>query len=188
MKRIVTAAVAALLLASCGSRDQAGNGGAGGEGGNAAAGGEAAAEGGAGPGGATVSLQPGQWETTVEVLRLNMANMPNMPAGMTTPLPPPTTVRSCLTPEQARQPNANFMTGSGDQGGCTFENFSMAGGRISGTVTCNSQGTSMRTTMNGRFAADSYEMESESQVSANGATIDTASRIVSRRIGDCPAG
>ncbi len=189
MKTIVTAAVAALLLASCGGRDQAGNQAAGGEGGNAAAGGEAAVQGGAGgPAGATISLQPGQWETRVEVLRLDMANMPNMPAGMTTPLPPPTTIRSCLTPEQASQPNANFLTGSGEQGGCTYENFSMTGGRIQGTVTCNSQGTTARTTMNGRFAGDSYEMESESRVSANGATIDTASRVTSRRIGDCPAG
>lgn len=186
MKLIVTAA-AALLLVSCGSRDQAGNQSTDNAAGNAAAG-EAGAEGGPAAGGATIALRPGQWETIVEVLRLNMADMPNMPAGMTTPLPPPTTVRSCLTPEQARQPNANFLTGSGDQGGCTYQDFSMAGGRIRGTVTCNSQGTNMRTTMDGTFGGDSYRIESESQVSANGATIDTATRITARRIGDCPAG
>lgn len=187
MKAMIVGA-AALLLASCGSRDEAGNAAANGAAGNGAAGKATAADGGPAAAAAAISLRPGQWETRVEVLRLDMGGMPNMPAGMNTPLPPPTTILSCLTPEQASRPNADFITGSGEQGGCTYQDFSMAGGRIRGTVTCNAQGTQMRTTMNGEFAPDSYRMESESRISANGNTIDTASRISARRIGDCPAG
>ena len=105
---------------------------------------------------------------------------------MTSPIPPSTTVRSCLTADKARRPDANFLTGSGAQGGCNYENLTMDGGRIQGAVTCNSQGTQMRTVMSGRFAADGYRMESESRIEANGVTIETASRITTRRIGDCP--
>lgn len=169
-------AIATLLLAACGSQDKAGNGTA-----NAAAG-EAAA-----PDAAAIALTPGEWETTVEVASLNMVGGPQLPGGMSPPLPPPTTIRSCLTAEQAARPNANFLTGSGERGGCTYENFSMAGGRIQGTVSCSSDGMTMRTTMNGRFTADSYETESQSRITSNAMTMETSGRTRSRRVGDCPA-
>jgi Protein of unknown function (DUF3617) len=182
----IMAATAALALAACNNQQEAGNAAANGaaaDGGNVAT----AAGGDAGTAGAAmVEMRPGQWETTVEVLRLNMANVPGMPAGMTQPLPPPTTVRSCVTPEQARRPNADMFAG-GNQAGCTYENFSMTGGRMQGVVTCNSSGTTVRSTFNGSFGAESMQVESETQVSANGVTVDTASRVTGRRLGDCPA-
>ncbi|MEA3029425.1 MAG: hypothetical protein QOG13_750 [Sphingomonadales bacterium] len=169
-------AIATLLVAACGSQDKAGNGAA-----NAGAGESSAA------GGAAIALTPGEWETIVEVTSLNITGGPQLPGGMTPPLPPPTTVRSCLTPEQAARPNANFLTGSGERGGCNYENFSMAGGRIQGTVTCASEGTTMRTTVNGQFGPDSYETESQSRITSNRMTMETAGRTRSRRVGDCPA-
>lgn len=178
---------AALLAASCGGREQAGNDAAGANASAPAAGAGAAPSPGEG-GGAALALTPGEYETRIEVLRLNMLDAPGLPRGMTSPLPPPTTVRSCLTPEQARRPNANFLTGSGAQGGCNYENFSMAGGRIQGSVVCDNAGTRMRTTMNGQFTASGYQMESESRIETNGVTMETASRITTQRLGDCPAG
>lgn len=130
----------------------------------------------------TAELRPGQWETTIEILRMDV---PNLPKGMTLPRQAPATVRSCLTPEQARRPSAGFMTGK-DGAGCTYENFSMSGGRIQGTLTCNHGGTSVRATMNGTFSAESYQMETEAQTQANGMNVSTATRITSRRTGDCP--
>jgi hypothetical protein len=169
-------AIATVLAAACGSPDKAGNGAA-----NAGAGESAAT------GGTAIALTPGEWETTVDVTGLNIVGGPQLPGGMSPPLPPPTTIRSCLTAEQAARPNANFLTGSGERGGCNYEDFSMAGGRIQGTVTCSSGGTTMRTTMNGRFGADSYETESQSRITTNGMTMETAGRTRSRRVGDCPA-
>ena len=103
MKLRIMAATAALALASCGAQQEAGNAAANGaaaDGGNVAT----AAGGDAGTAGAAmVEMRPGQWETTVEVLRLNMANVPGMPAGMTQPLPPPQTIRSCV-PRTASRP------------------------------------------------------------------------------------
>lgn len=183
----IMAATAALALAACEGQQEAGNAAA--NGAAAAAGGNAATSSGgdAGTAGAAmVEMRPGQWETTVEVLRLDMANVPGMPAGMTQPLPPPQTIRSCVTPEQARRPDADMFAG-GNQAGCTYENFSMTGGRIQGAVTCNSSGTTVRSTFNGSFGAESMQVESESQVSANGVTVDTATRVTGRRLGDCPA-
>ena len=179
------AAIAALLAISCSSQEPAGNG--------SAAGKEAAGKEGAGAGvgeeragsTAAASFQPGQWETTTEVTRLNMAGMP---AGVTPPMPPPTTVSYCMTPEKARRPDANFLTGSGEDSGCSYTDFTMSGGRIQGIVQCNQQGTSMRTTMSGQFTATSYEMNQQVQVTAGGVTTDMESRTTGRRVGDCPAG
>jgi len=166
--RKTTSAIAVLLLAACG------------QGGN-----EQAANGASGDGSASVALQPGQYETTVEVTRMSVANMPG---GMTPPTPPPTTVRSCLTPEQAAQPNANFLSGSGDTGGCEYSNFSMDGGRMRGTVECSSEGSTMRSTFDGRIGGDGYQMTSQAQVTASGMTMEMDTRTTARRIGDCPAG
>jgi len=179
MRRSLTAIVA-LLVMSCSSRDPAGN---------ASAGGDEAAVANAGTDGAgstaAASFQPGQWETTTEVTRLSMAGMP---AGVTPPMPPPTTISYCMTPDKARRPDANFLTGSSEGSGCSYTDFTMSGGRIQGTVQCTQQGTSMRTAMNGQFTATSYEMNQQVQVSAGGITTDMESRTTGRRIGDCPAG
>ncbi|HWT13397.1 MAG TPA: DUF3617 domain-containing protein [Allosphingosinicella sp.] len=161
--RHVIAAVPALLLIACGGGGSGGGGGGGGD---------------------TVSFQPGQWETTIQVTSMNM---PGMPKGMAAPTPPPTTVRNCLTAEQARQPSADFLTGSAGSG-CRSENFSMANGRISGTVQCDAQGTTMRSTMDGQYTATSYEMNMQTQTQAQGQNVDMEVRATARRIGDCPSG
>ena len=162
-----------VLLASC-------SGGGGSANDQAAKSEKAAAAGGAGGG---IALQPGQWELRTEVVRMNV---PNMPQGMSPPAPPPTTVTYCLTPEQARQPNANFLTGSGEQGGCRAENMSMAGGRLHGTVQCEHQGATTRVEMAGQFTPTSYEINQTTHTSAQGMEMDIESRTAGRRIGDCP--
>lgn len=166
------AAMAALLLAACGGQ---------GEGGNESAGEKAAAGGG---GAAAAAFQPGLWEITTQVL--NMSG-PNIPQGVTMPTPPPTTVRTCMTPEQAGQPGANFFTGSGESGGCTYENNSMAGGRIAATVQCNNEGGTMRSNMSGQFTATSFELDQQVETTAQGMTMNIESRTSGRRVGDCPS-
>jgi hypothetical protein len=176
--RHAIAASAALLLAACGGQD-GGNGQA--NDGNATAPGG----GGSAAGGGNVAMQPGEWETTTQVLSMNV---PNMPQGATPPTPPPTTVRSCLTQDQAAQPSADFITGSGENGGCTSENFSMANGRMQGTVQCSAEGASMRSTVDGSFTPTSYDVRQQVQTSAQGISMTMESRTTGRRLGDCPAG
>ena len=173
-----TAILAAVLLASCGGtngNDQ-----------KAAEGAEATADasGSGGGAGASVTMQPGQWEITTTVAEVSM---PNMPQGMSAPTPPPTTVRTCLTAQQATAPSGSFLTGSGEGAGCTTENMSMSGGRIRGTVQCNQQGTRMRSTMDGQFAPTSFEVNQQVETSAQGMDMTMQSRVTGRRIGDCPA-
>jgi hypothetical protein len=172
MKRS-TAALAVLLLSACG-----------GNGGNESAGsGEKAA--GGGTAGGNVAMQAGQWEMTTQVVSMTAEGLP---AGMTPPTPPPTTVSICLTPEQAANPGANFATGSAENSGCTSENMAMANGRVTGTVQCAQGGTTMRTTLDGQYTATSYEVTQRAQISGQGVSMNTESRTTGRRTGDCAAG
>ena len=166
---------AVLALSACGSGNDGESGNkAGSVQGNSAGGGSPAA-----------TMQPGEWEITTTVSRINV---PGMPSGMNMPMPPPTTVRSCLTAEQAAQPGADFVTGSGENQGCTYESNSVSGGRIQATVQCTAQGQTMRTTVNGQFTATSFEVEQQVQTSAQGANMEMQSRTTGRRVGDCRAG
>ena len=168
-----TAALAALLLSACsggsGGNDSAGTG-------EKAAGGEAAASG--------ETMQAGQWDMTTQVVSINM---PGMPAGASPPMPAPTTVSVCLTPEQVANPGANFATGSGANGGCTSDNMSWANGRVSGTVQCSQSGTTMRSTLDGRFSGTTYDVTQRAEISGGGQTMTTESRTTGRRTGDCQA-
>jgi len=183
------AAVAALLLAACG-----GEGGDESASGNAGAGGEAAADAraiegadgdaaGGGGGAVAASFSPGLWETTTVVLGMNV---PNMPQGFRPPMPPATTVRHCLTPEQVSRPPADFMSGGGESGGCTYQDFAMANGRIRGTLQCGADGGSMRMTMDGSFTPTRYEMNQRVETGGQGMTMNIESRTTGRRVGDCP--
>jgi hypothetical protein len=168
-------AIAAVLVASCGG--PSGNR-------QAAEDGNAATPAGGGGTTAAVAMQPGQWEIVTEVVRMDV---PNMPKGVSAPTPPPTTVRTCLTPQQAGAPSGGFLTGSGEGGGCTSRNMSMAGGRIQGVVQCDQQGSTMRSTMDGRFSPTSFEVNQQVETSAQGMNMTIQSRTSGRRVGDCPS-
>lgn len=133
-----------------------------------------------------VAMQPGEWESTIQV---SAANMPQMPPGVSMPGMQPITARFCITPEQAANPNADVLGGSrnASPAGCTTENFSFAGGRISGTTTCNMGRGTMRTAISGQFTPTTYEMTLQSSSDTGGAAANSEMRISARRIGDCPA-
>ena len=59
-------------------------------------------------GGESTVLEPGQWDMNLAVTKIEA---PGLPQGANVPLPPPQTVSQCLTPEQARNPGADFAGG-----------------------------------------------------------------------------
>jgi hypothetical protein len=178
--RLRIAAVAVLLLAGCGSQSanqQPGNQ-------QAAAGPAPAAAPAGGAGGLTI--QPGEWEITME-MRTTQAT--GMPAGMTMPQIPPTTARSCVTPEQVSRANANFLSGSGHAGmACDYSGVTVAGGRIQGTSSCRREGIEARVVMDGSFTPTSYDIVQQMQSTMHGRTMSSTNHLVGRRIGECPPG
>jgi hypothetical protein len=133
-------------------------------------------------GGSETTLAAGQWEMTTQVTNVSM---PNLPAGVTPPMPPPNTVSYCLTEEQAANPDANFVTGSGRTGGCTSQDYAMRGGRISGSVQCQHQGATMRATMTGQYQRESFDMNMDMQTEMGGQRVAMQTRTTARRTGEC---
>lgn len=131
-------------------------------------------------GGESTVLEPGQWDMNVAITKMEA---PGLPQGANIPLPPPQTVSQCLTPEQARNPGADFA--GGGQQGCTSDDYRMADGRISGTIQCNQQGTTMRATVAGTYNRDSMDMTMNSQTQASGQSVTTEVRVTGRRTGEC---
>ena len=80
----------------------------------------------------SLKMRPGQWEATQEIVS---ASAPGMPAEMMKQMVGnKTTVSSCVTPEQTEKPSADFLAGQKNSD-CTYENFSMENGRMTGKMT-----------------------------------------------------
>lgn len=175
----IAAFAAAAALAGCGGGEKEASGNA-----AAAAGGTEAAS---AAGGATVELQPGLWEVTVETGEMKGPDVPDgsSMAGMM----PKTTVRTCVTPEQARQPGGDLFAGKQD-GNCTAKDFSAAGGRIRGTMTCSGGDTpgTMTMELDGTYSSTAWDHRSKMKMTGAGMDMEMELRNTGRRIGECPAG
>jgi hypothetical protein len=102
---------------------------------------------------------------------------------------PPTTARSCVTPEQVSRANANFLSGGGHAGmACDYSRVTVAGGRIQGTSSCRREGIEARVVMDGSFTPTSYDIVQQMQSTMHGRTMSSTNHLVGRRIGECPPG
>jgi hypothetical protein len=133
-----------------------------------------------------LKIEAGQWEATNEILS---ATAPGMPEGMLKQMVgQKTTVQNCITPEQAAKPSANFLAAQ-ENSNCTYQDWSMSGGRMRGTMTC--QGGEMPgkmvMTMDGRYGATSYDMNMDMQTSGlpNNMSMNIKARTTGKRVGDC---
>ena len=105
-----------------------------------------------------VMVKPGEWETTTELVSMELEGVD--PALFKSNLGKKTVIKNCVTPEQAARPAAEFFSNpEARNGNCKSEKFEMAGGQMSGVVTCqggeNQQGA-MRMEMTGTYAPDAY--------------------------------
>lgn len=141
---------------------------------------------------AAVELEPGQWEMTQEIVEASAPGMPE--AALAQMRGQKTSVQSCITPEQAKRPDADFFAGQQQQG-CKYEDFAMTGGKLRGKVTCTGgdmPGT-MTMAMAGTYGASAYDMTTDMQIvpaagpDAPGAMTFKA-KTSGKRIGQCPAG
>lgn len=151
---------------------------------------------GGGAGGGAVSLQPGQWEQTIQFTTIDIPGAPPEAAQMMRALmSQPQTRSSCMTPEKAANPGGAFGGPEGNEAeGCQFEPNGFAGGRINVRGTCNhpTRG-SLTMTMTGSYTSTTMEGQVSQQMQAPPNTpgpqsIRLEGRVTGRRTGDCTAG
>jgi Protein of unknown function (DUF3617) len=139
-----------------------------------------------------VRLEPGEWEATQEVVDIQITGAPKgMPAdAMKSAIGRKTTVKHCVTPEQAAKPSADFLAAQKDSK-CTYSNFAMEGGTIHGSVTCpGGQGGKMIASMLGTYASDHYDMAMTMNMDGMqpGMAMAMKMKTSGKRIGECPSG
>ena len=133
-------------------------------------------------------FRPGKWETTVQTVSVDIPGMPaEMKKQMTDAMLSKTqTSTSCITEEQAKNPPAQVLAAT--QGKCKYDNFTMADGKIDGTLVCPAQGMAgeMKMRMAGTFDGESFATENEMNVTAPGGQgMHIKAKTVGKRIGEC---
>jgi Protein of unknown function (DUF3617) len=148
-----------------------------------------------GGGGSSVSLQPGQWETTMQFSNIEAPGAPEAQvAQMRAMMGRPQTRSECITAAQAANPMGNMMNPGGT--GCNFTQNTFSGGTINLQGSCNPPGgqATAAITMTGTFTADTITANVSSEVRPTAATpgapqsIRMSGTLTSRRTGECPGG
>ena len=110
-------------------------------------------------------MQPGRWESTMKFAKLALppemqAQMDKMPpdarAVMQQSMGGNRVFASCLTKADAEKPGGKFF-GQANQN-CTYERFTMGGGKIDAKLSCKLPNGVQNMAMNGSYTPDSYTM------------------------------
>ena len=133
-----------------------------------------------------VKIQPGQWEATNVIVS---ASGPGLPADVLQRMVGRKTVKNnCVTPEQAARPQANFLAAQ-ENSDCTYQDFQMAGGKMSGQMTCSGgeMPGDVVMKMNGDYGPQSYDMVMDMTTAGlpGGMALTIKARTTGRRVGDC---
>jgi len=133
-----------------------------------------------------VKIEPGQWEATNVIVS---ASGPGLPADVLQRMVGRKTVKSnCVTPEQAARPQANFLAAQ-ENSDCTYQDFKMAGGKMSGRMTCSGGELPGKVVMamNGDYGPQSYDMNMSMTTAGlpGGMALEIKARTTGRRVGDC---
>ena len=129
-----------------------------------------------------MQIEPGLWELTSEVTDVRAPNLPREVQSRM--IGPRSRLRHCIPPEQAARPSANFLAARGDHG-CTYRDFTVAGGRVRGAMSC----PDATAVMDGRYGPQAYDMGMEMRSPMPGGAVMTLQvRAKGRRLGACPEG
>lgn len=121
------------------------------------------------------AIEPGLWETAV---RVEAMQIPNLPPELAKSLGEQThTIRNCVkAADLERTPERVFAVTKGD---CSYSNFRMQDGSVSGTLTCKGGVTSQ---LSGRYTPTSYQATTRTVIKGGMTSTSVAS---GRRIGPC---
>ena len=183
MRNYVLAVSAALALAACGSEnaDTDGDGKISQDEVNAAV--------------SAVEITPGEWENTVEFvdIQFDESKLPPEAAEFLVPMlngmkGQVQTNKSCVTPEQASQPQAEMFSGN-DEADCEYTKFEFSGGKMDMAMTCNDPASgSALITNTGTYTEDEYDMNMTIELQDEEiGTMTITANSKGELLGDCPA-
>jgi hypothetical protein len=140
-------------------------------------------------GGDAFQVRPGQWESKVAIEEMEI---PGMPASMQEQMKStfaqhqPASFTSCLTPEEAKKPKADFFAGKDNN--CRYDHFRMGDGKIDAKMRCDAGEAVQAMEMAGTYSPDSYTMTITSVRTGEpgpGGEVRMKMRMDAKRVGDC---
>ncbi|WP_417622774.1 DUF3617 domain-containing protein [Parasphingorhabdus sp.] len=139
-----------------------------------------------------VTLEPGEWENTVEIVDVKIEGLPEgASAGVINSMKGKvTTSKSCITKEEATNPGAQFFAAQ-EKTHCEVKKFDMSGGAVSSEMSCSNMGGapgSMTMVMNGQYGPSNYDMTMDMNGGAAGMKMDISAKSNGKWIGKCPTG
>lgn len=132
-------------------------------------------------------IAPGRWEGTMTIHDMRMPKLPPAAqAKMADAMGKARSFVSCVTPEEVKA-KRGFFTGDQGNKSCTYERFTMDGGKIDAAMTCKNSGGAMSAKMTGSYSVDAYHMDMASTTDSNSpyAAMSMTMTVDGKRIGAC---
>lgn len=128
---------------------------------------------------------PGRWESTMKLAKIDMPGLPpEAREAMNQQMGAARTATTCLTPEQAANPNADFFQKGAEN--CKYDRFAMTGGKIDAVMTCTQDSTAIKMSMAGSYSETAYDIKVRSEGEMEpGMPMAMEMTVASRRVGDC---
>ncbi len=138
-------------------------------------------------GGKTVFLSPGRWESTVKIDKVDIPGMPAELAQHMQAAVGGKVSASCLTPEEAKKPAADFFGGK-DRKDCRYEHFTMGDGKLDAKLTCGGDGGTATVAMKGDYDPGHFRIAMTTDAKAGPnmpGAMTMAATVDSKRTGAC---
>lgn len=132
-------------------------------------------------------VQPGLWESKVNVEEMNIPGMPPEYADRMKQMMAKDrqhSSRHCLTPAEVKKPKEDFF--AGEDKSCHYQHFTMGAGKIDISMVCSEEGATQTTNMSGTYTPTSYSMDMSSNASGgrqSGMTMKM--HVDAQRVGEC---
>lgn len=143
-------------------------------------------------------IKAGQWATTSEIVSVDIAGLPTESKEMGTAMSKAMVGRknnfeSCVTEDEAKKPAAGLFAG-GDKGSCTYDSFSMSGGKLNAVMSCSSPTGpgKMTMAMDGIYGDETYAMNVSMKMAGapgmQGSGMTIKAKNSGKRTGECKKG
>lgn len=129
-----------------------------------------------------VRIEPGLWQVDSAIVDVRAPNLPvEVRRRM---IGPRAALRNCVTSAQAARPDAGFLAGRRSRD-CAYRDFTMADGRLRGTMACHD----VSTVMDGYYGREAFALRMEmASPMPDGATMRIHVVTRGHRIGPCDTG
>ena len=132
-------------------------------------------------------IAPGRWEGTMTIHDMKMPKLPPAAqAKMAGRMGQARPFVSCVTEEEVKA-KRGFFTGEQGNKSCTYDHFTMGGGKIDAAMTCKNSGGTMSAKMAGSYSPDAYHMDMASTTDSSSpyAAMSMTMTIDGKRTGAC---